>query len=457
MKKFIRFTLCLLLSVITLGLTACGGSKGKERVDTSVASNGNGGMVVTRGDYVYFVNGYSSYKVYTTKNLDKKFTVGGLYRAKVNDNAELTYNEDGSLANAEQLSSGLAGFESTSLYVFGNYIYYTTPTAEVNKKGDLKTAKLDFYRVNINGGKAERVYRSSSNATNIDFEYYYADGSVYLMINENGTLRRVKGYGDFNVNVVDRGIETIVLHRDTDDVFESDSYKNIFYTKTNTDGAVEIYNYNIAKNKNEYKATTYYETCELVDYRFGHLYYKAKSSEYPNFTCYYRVDATKNAIMNLAGSEGQFEDKLTADDSYTDFYFLDNETDGYIAQSSDKTYYLAYGSGSELEATPIADSKLEIMAIKNNYIYFKSGNDIKRINYYNFKTKGDKTQESVLTIEGLQTYGYDIDADNLYVYATSGSNTYLYSIKVGNTIDGEDFEARLLGIYKDGDAPEVEE
>lgn len=453
MKRFIRLTLCLLLCVVTLGLTACGGSKGKETVDISLASSGNGGMVVRRGDYVYFVNGYSSYSVYTTKNLDRKFTVGGLYCAKINDNAELTYDENGSLSNVKQLSSSLAGFESTSLYVFGNYVYYTTPTAEVNKQGELKTARLDFYRVRIGGGKSERVYRSSSNATDIDFEYYYANGSVYLMVNENGTLKRVNAYGDFDSTEVARGITTLVLPRDTDNVFESDSYKNIFYAKTNQDGKIEIYNYNIASNKNEYKSVTNYKTCELVDYKFNHLYYKASGDEYPNFACYYRVDATKNAIMNLAGAQAQVEEPITADDAYTDFYFLDNETSGYIAQTSDKTYYLQYSAGGVLEAKPIADSKLEIMTIKNNYIYFKSGNDIKRINYYNFKTNGDKTQQAVLTVEGLQTYSYDIDDDNLYVYATSGSSTYLYSIKVGNIIDDEGFEAKLLGVYENGDAP----
>lgn len=448
MKKFITFTLCLLLCVVTLGLTACGGSK-KEKVDISLASNGNGGMVVTRGDYVYFVNGYLSYEVYTKGNLDKKFDVAGLYRAKLNDEGVLDYTENGSVQGAERLSNGLVGFESTSLYVFGNYIYYVTPNTEVNKKGELQTAKLDFYRMKITGGKAERVYQSKTEATNIKFEYYYADGSVYLLVNENGKLKRVSCYGKFSTSTVAEDITSLVLPRDTDDVFESDSYKNIFYTKTNDDGKIEIYNYNIVSNKSEYKKTTDYATCELIDYKFGHLYYKASRSAPPAYTYYYRMDATKNAITSLA------EEKLTADESYTDFYFLDNETSGYIAQNGEKTYYLSYNAGGECVATPIASTKIEIIAIKNNYIYFKSNNDIKRINYYDFKVNGDKTEQSVLTIDGLQAYDYDIDDNNLYVYAKTNSNTYLYSIKVSNVLEGEEFEKQLLGVYEDGDAPET--
>ena len=52
---------------------------------------------------------------------------------------------------------------------------------------------------------------------------------------------------------------------------------------------------------------------------------------------------------------------------------------------------------------------------------------------------------------------YDIDSYNLYVYAKSGSNTYLYNVSLTNVIDGETFEKTLLGVYNDGDAPTIEE
>ena len=450
MKKFITFTLCLLLCVVTLGLAGCGGGK-KETVDTSIASNGNGGMVVTRGDYVYFVNGYTSYQTYTKDNLDTKFDVAGLYRAKLNANGELDYDDNGSVSGAEKLSSNLVGFETTSLYVFGNHIYYTTPITEVNKKGELQTSKIEFRRIKITGGKAETVYQAKVDATNIDFEFYYAEGKVYLVINEDGTLKRVNCFDKFSVTEIASDVTSVSLPRDADDVFESDSYKNIFYTKTNDDGNIEIYNYNIATGRDEYKKTTDYATCELLDYKFGHLYYKASREQYPSYTYYYRIDATKNAITSLA------EEKLTSDNSYTNFYFLDNETSGYIAQNDNKTYYLTYNAGGECDVMPLADSKLDIIAIKNNYMYFNDGGSIKRINCYEFKLNGNKTQETIITLDNIQTYSYDIDSNNLYVYATSGDNTYLYSIKVGNILDGETVEAKLLGVYNEGDAPEVEE
>lgn len=443
MKKFITFTLCLLLCIAPLGLTACGDKK-SEKVDTSVASVGNGGMVVTRGNYVYFVNGYKGYSTYTKDNLNKKFEVGGLYRAKLNEASELTYDENGSVVGAERISSRLAGFESTSLYVFGNHIYFASPITEVNKDGELQTNKLEFSRVEIGGGKTQRIYQSKVAAENVKFEFYYAEGKVYLMINENSTLKRINCFGKFKKSTVAENVATVVLPRDTDDVFESKSYKNIYYTKTE-DGKVVIYNYNIATNRTEYKKTTDYKTCELIDYKFDHLYYKASREDYPGYTYYYRMAANKNAITNLA------EVKLTRNGDYTDFYLLENEVSGYIAQTSDKTWYID-GNG---EAYPVVEEKLDIIAIKNNYIYFNSSNTIKRINYYNLPS--DKTQETVLQLDGLQAHDYDVDFNNLYVYATSGSNTYLYSIMVGNIVGDEEFEAKLLGVYQNGDAPEIED
>lgn len=448
MKKFITFSLCLLLCVVTLGLAGCGKSK-KETIDTSIATYGNGGMVATRGDYVYFVNGYNSYTTFDEDNLNTKFNVGGLYRAKLNEDGGFDYDDNGSVVGAEKISSHLVGFESTSIYVFGNHVYYSTPITEVDKDGNLQTSKLEFRRVAIDGGKTTQLYQSKSDADDVDYEFYYADGNVYLVINEDGTLYSIKCTGEVVKQKIDENITSLVLPSDVDDVFTSNGYKNIYYTKTNDDDKIEIYNYNVLQSQPQYKKAVDYKTCELVDYKFGHLYYKASKNGQPGYTLYYRVDATKNAIMNLTSTE----EKITKTE-YDAFYLLENETSGYIAQTSSKTYYIDYMTD---EAYPLVDSKIEIIAIRNSYIYYKSSNDIKRINYYDFKVNGDKTEQSVLTISDLQAYDYDIDDNNLYVYAKSNSNTYLYSIKVSNVLEGEEFEKQLLGVYEDGDAPESEE
>ena len=449
MKKFITFTLCLLLCVVTFGLVGCG-KKDNDVVDTSIATKGNGGSVVTRGDYIYFVNGYKSFEVFNKDNLSTDFNIGGLYRVKLNGNNELDYNNE-SLSSAEKISGNLAGFENTSLYVFGNTVYYATPITEVDKEGRLQNTKVEFKRVSITGGKSETIYKANVESANTKFEFYYANGGVYLLVNENGTLNRIECFGKFNVSQVATGVKTVVMPRDTDDVFDSDSYKNIYYTKVNDESKYEIYNYNVLTNNTQYKKTTDFKTLELLEYKFGHLYFKASGNDYPNYTYFYRVDATENAIRNMA------VEKLTSDKDYTNIYLLENETDGFIAQTSSKTYYLSYNSGAESTPIVVDSSKLEIIAMQNGYIYIKSDTEIKRINIYDLKTSGATTQETVITIDGLQAYACDIDSNNLYVYATKGSNTYLYSIRLSGLIEGEAFEQQLLGVYESADAPQVEE
>ncbi len=440
MKRFLKLTLCVLIGIFTIGLTGCG-SKDKPNVNTSIASFGNGGMAVTSGGYVYFVNGRSSYEIYTKNNLTDKFELGGLYRAKLNENNQITYDEDGNIENLSYISGNLAGFETTSLYVFGDHIYYTTPTTNVDKQGELQTTKVDFCRMNVDGSNATTIYTSKTDAEQIDFEYYYADGGVYLLVNENGKLIQINCWGKFSKKTIEENVASIVLHTVEDDVFASDAYQHVYYTTTNDEGKILINNYNIESGA-KYSVATSYKTCELIDYKFNHLYYKASKNEYPSKTYVYRIDATQNALKNM------MHEQITQTE-YTNFYFLENESDGYIAQTSDKTYYLTYNASGMNEAYPIADSKLEIMLVKDGNIYFKSSNDIKCINYFDCKLNPTQypTQTTLTTVSDMQTYGYDVDNNYLYVYAKKGDNTYLYSIYINNLIDDETVEAKLLGSY----------
>lgn len=450
MKKFVKLTLCLLIGVFAIGLTGCGNND-KPSVNTSIPSYGNGGMAVTSGGYVYFVNGYSSYKVYNKGNLSDKLELGGLYRAKLNENNQVTYDEDGNLENVSRISGNLAGFENTSLYVFGDHIYYTAPKTTVDKSGELETSKINFYRMNLDGSNATVMYTSKNEGEKIDFQYYYADGGVYLVVKEDTKLIKVNCWGKFKTTTIEEKVESVVLHTVEEDIFNSDAYQHLYYTTKTDDGKILINNYDVATGA-KYFGTTPYKTCELIDYKFNHLYYKASTNDYPNKTYIYRIDSTENALKHMMHEQ-------ISQTEYTTFYLLENESDGYIAQTSDKTYYLTYSSNGNSEAYPIADSKLDIMLINNGVIYVKSSNDIKTINYLDCKLNPNEypTQSNLITVDGMQTYGYDVDNNYLYIYAKKGDNTYLYSVYINNPIDGENAEVKLLGTYLSTDVEEDEE
>ena len=64
-KKIIPIVVCLVLSAC-FTLCGCGGEsfskiKVEGKQDTSYIVQGNGGMAVQYGNYVYFINGYAGY------------------------------------------------------------------------------------------------------------------------------------------------------------------------------------------------------------------------------------------------------------------------------------------------------------------------------------------------------------------------------------------------------------
>ena len=62
-----------------------------------------------------------------------------------------------------------------------------------------------------------------------------------------------------------------------------------------------------------------------------------------------------------------------------------------------------------------------------------------------------KKKEYMSKKQAQNSLEYDIDENNLYVYATQGENDYLYSVNIGNVIEGHKVEKKLLGVYNDSD------
>ena len=146
MKKFIKILVCVCLCMVSIAFVAC---KKETKIDapaTNAQVSSNGGSVVKKGDYLYFANGYESYKDVSKGDLNKSFGLGGLYVTKLNSNGELDYTDKKQLANMTKLSGKLASFEATELFVSGDYMYFTSINTEKDKKGSLQTSHLEIGR-----------------------------------------------------------------------------------------------------------------------------------------------------------------------------------------------------------------------------------------------------------------------------------------------------------------------
>ena len=166
--KIISMIACLVLCITCF--VACGNKDWSKNVtlneyDATASANSNGGFVVERGDYVYFVNGVQNY---ATENKFGEPIKGALMVAKKD------------LSKVEILLPKIiaSGDYTAGIYVFGDYVYYATPSTTKTGSGVVNYNDLVFARTKLDGSKTEEFLTVTGNTTM--FRYAEVSGNVYL-------------------------------------------------------------------------------------------------------------------------------------------------------------------------------------------------------------------------------------------------------------------------------------
>lgn len=167
-KTFKTIGLILLAAVMALGVAACNGIPSwnvSMVADGEVSSNG--GFLVEKGDYVYFINGVADY---TEQNDFGTPVTGSLVVAKKND-----------LATTEIVVPKLmtAGDYTAGIAIYGDYVYYATPSTEKDTSGAIATGYLEFYKTKLDGSETVRFTRVNGNST--VYRFVETGGKVYLV------------------------------------------------------------------------------------------------------------------------------------------------------------------------------------------------------------------------------------------------------------------------------------
>jgi hypothetical protein len=229
MKK--RILLILLTLLISLGaVLGCAKTypevEVKETPDKKYAVTSNGGMVVQKGDFIYFVNGFKPIAdVEGNNNVWGKVEKGGIYYAKLTDGKDVQVNDyfgqyttyDNSDNNFDEEFSGFiteertytdqndeeqtkqqivvnpvvsklvtnGGYIDGGIYIIDDYIYYGTPTTKKDKKGNVQYDLVDFFRTRIDGKGTQYIYTSKSTSEKPVYGYYKYNGSVYAVFYES--------------------------------------------------------------------------------------------------------------------------------------------------------------------------------------------------------------------------------------------------------------------------------
>ena len=460
LKNFIKIFVCLILCIFAFCLSACGKDSNDNYVypTSSDETFGNGGLAVQKGDYIYFVNGYQSSEDMESQNAS--YTLGALMIAKLDSNGNLILNEDDLLDDEyyRTMSDKLCGFEATGLYIFGDYLYFTSPCQE-NESGDEVWAKnrVDFYRIRLNkSGDVERLYQTEVEHSNLEYEYYYNNLNVYLLVYEKETnldhsdisnrLLRIDANSK-DVTTVATDVGSVVMPSLSNE-YISNSYEKIFYVEQDSDdNSYSLKQYNIVSNaSSSYMTSSTAITATFVTNNYVYITDNANS---------------RNIMMrsNFIDESG-FERSGPIDTSLYSSLNMTPEGNCIVAVTDNTIEFFINGDTSPAIRTVVDEDEevtdLNIIGFANgNIFYYDNNNAIKMVSYANLIAGSESEIKTLATITDLsEEYYFDLDNEYLYFYKTVGSNNYLHRLIVNNNY-GETEE--MLGVYLEDDIPEPEE
>lgn len=179
-KKVTSLLAATLITTTAFSFVGCSsGGYAPQNLQGSVAGEAisNGGFAVEKGDFVYFINGSEEY---TANNTLGKVKKGALMRIAKADLSAREYDAVEmvvpSLFVAQDMTAGI--------FLYGDYVYYASPTTEKERDGKVANSYLSFHKAKLDGSSTEEqikdyLFRLDDNTTK--YRYVEVDGVVYCV------------------------------------------------------------------------------------------------------------------------------------------------------------------------------------------------------------------------------------------------------------------------------------
>lgn len=171
MKKLLLLVLAI---IACLTFVACDGDWTSTVTDFSGSVSSNGGFLVQKGDYVYFVNGVETN---TAENAFGKPVKGAIVRAKTADIAK--GNATAEVVIPEVVFSQKMDNDN-GIFIFGDNVYYATPCNAKNKDGDIRYTELEYMSTKLDGTSSKVIATIAS--LNDEYRFVEIKGVVYLVV-----------------------------------------------------------------------------------------------------------------------------------------------------------------------------------------------------------------------------------------------------------------------------------
>ena len=469
--KILIVAMSMLLSLCVF--TACGGYKNtkmKDWGDTASYEHTNGGFVRETENYVYVINGQG---VNTASN---KFgdPVKGALVAFEKD--KIGTDEMKAEIVVPKLFVGTD--YNAGVYIFGDYVYYGTPSTDKKPDGSVANTSLAFMKTKLDGSSTKEYF--SVAGLNTSFRFVKAGEDVLLVYYDSTEKELVS----FNTT----SEEKLVIAK-TDSKAEGESLDTYKFADKVEDGVVVVYSTTVYAedyDKDLAEAAGDNYTREKEDYNKVYLY---KAGE----------ESAKCILDGSAEKDGGLETKYTLSfvkEGYVFFKKIDTEnigaevtfmvkasalynaslttenvventadaTESVLIVSADEVYKIAE---NQIVKTTLKGSPLlveEIVAevndvsklhVKNgDYIYYStSANILKRVNV----TTGDKEMEEQVSVDIIHANWYTPEIltinGNEYMFFCDTSSTgasYVKAIDLGAEVKEEkDDNDEVVSKYLD--------
>lgn len=461
--KNILLAFALVISVF-FGFAACGTNVGFDDgpANTDVVV-GNGTSAVVYGNYLYYVNGYTSYADVADTNVYGKVEYAAVYRTKLLDGKvvenEKKYDEDGNeifdktqgIQNTSRLVSKVCGYEKTQLYIFDNYLYYTTPGNQVAKNGTIESDHIDFCRIKIDGHtRAEKLFTSESAVSNIQYYMYKCNDKAYLIVKDGSVLKigectnssfKLKTL-DSKTYVVD-SIAPTSYSRSTDTL--SDLDKSVFFTYTNSDitkGNV-MAKYNLEQKDIADVSPVKNSTYTLIKSVGGNLYYTKQVVLAPGSSSAYLYYNDMNSTFE--NSEHQLSYATYSTDNITPFNA--DKVGAYINNGTN-----VYQFNSDGTKTQIIEGNAKIISQMGNYVFYTLNNTLYRLNVL---TNAEAESIVALSSNDAVTNTLTVASNHQILYLkeyTNSQGTSYYMHYIDTDISGDDgYYDHFVGVLLEKD------
>lgn len=189
MNKNWKKTFSLVMATVCFGsavaLASCNGAYAGNKLEDYVseaAVASNGGFAVEKGDFVYFINGLEDY---SEPNVYGDVVKGSLMRIK---KADLNAGNYENVKTVVPMLFVAQNFDA-GIYIYGDYVYYATPTTRKNLEGEVESSCIDFKRAKLDGTETMKDYYFDLESNSANYRFVEENGVVYCLYEEDGYLK----------------------------------------------------------------------------------------------------------------------------------------------------------------------------------------------------------------------------------------------------------------------------